>query len=1436
MADSLFDKRYRYDYIYPRGRSGETLRAVDTHDNDRPVVIKRPAALDAPPIRNGQEVSIQNERRALQRLNGHPVLTPLVGEGQFFVGGQAHQYIVMERAEGVMLSEEVRERASVGERLPLLETLVIVDSLLDLLQTAHSKGIVYNDVDTKHLFWNRDTYQLKVIDWGNAVFLDGDDMTPQGISRQADILQVGQLLYAILTGGRRADIPREAVEGFLVDFGEDERRVPPRLREMISTALHPNPRLRYPNINALRTDLAAFRAPLERERNTTIATVQERLKRDDLSKNELRTLKTMLEPALIQDEGYPLARQVQETILDRLRDLDVSADLDTARLYMEAGAWSRAVAVLEQSRDKGGSQTSQLIHFLYDAAMLITEGGGTPNATVQEALAWVYQGKAADAAHLLMRHTPADETEATLQWYIAERISSHYPEVLLLRPNLLRLNNALASLAEAGRDAKDVRAVFASIDKTLELMGAGNVELPDLRDGYSSVVEQLALVAPLLQTFAYQQDLNNRQLPLNALDRALNAAMALADSMHVIGKQATSSTPATLQALETARAVDPTNAVWEDVDYLLKRLYERLQACQTYVPSADGNDVGAWLKSTQAELSPFVARLFDELLAQMVKGLGIADEAWDAYREAVITSHKEGAVNALTQASDAVATLSPTLSGWFKNLRNIVDNATLIERYAVPNAIGRALADGWEAFDKGRVADAEKLGQQAYENARNATEQAASERLRLVAQFAREWVERNGIYSPKRTQELLDAVEGLLNPDERTILDNFTAQMPSIETYLKAMGRGLAEPFARRNLSGLRLLFMRYVFLGALDAQEGRLSDAEFWREASTRILGEGAVRHPLAGVLDDYIARQRALAEAQTLLARLNGKHALSELETVRRQLENNPQERLLNGAIQALRELETALRDWQDGDFRSVGLKLEQAIKHLNDMERASDIKAAGFRAWLMDLMSAAAELHVQSREMRQLIEQRADEPDARVYETHHDLVRVTVKLLGEDYGGTLRQWRDTYDAFLGAYTSEERRSKRLERMNELFKAMFIDRHPSYGLYRHWYDVLERSPEFPAPPTSDFVPRLTAEAPSSVEDYRGRYQAEAPAAPPIRAPRLLLAVVVVAVVVGVLGVAFLASQNATPDIRVTISPTPQAQANAATPSQEAILAETNSLAGEATATPAPPSATAQAHFDTPTPRTPTLAPTQATLTPSHTPTLAPTFTPTITLTPSITPTLTATATVPPPTPTPLPPEGLQGTQDLLDLFRRSNNLPFNQEVFTPIENGYRLGIGTASTGETLRIAPPLALFEASYGNTPASRLRSTSVELTLRTFNPAVVGADDVYFGLLLESTADGNNVGIQVQVVGSNVINLYRISNNERTFISQRAVNAVIARLRLERDLGSGNVTLLYNDEALTPPVPFVAPDTPILPIVYVRDGGVVIGVSNWRITLR
>ena len=367
MTDSLFDSRYRYDYIYPRGRSGETLRAVDTLEGDRPVVIKRPAPHDAPPIRSGQEVSILNERKALTRLNGHPVITALLGGGQFYVSGIPHQYIVMERAEGDVIGDLVLALAARGERLPELEMLVILDALLDLLHAAHARDIVYNDVDAKHLYWNREAYRLTVIDWGNAVFLEGDEVTAQGVSRQSDVYQVGELLYFILTGGGRADIPRDAGEDFRLDLGEDAARIHPRLEAIASKAIHPNPRLRYRAIADLRKDLAEYRAPLERERNAILGRVAERLRRN-LSRDDLNGLLRTLEPALAMDSGFPQARQLRGEILNRLSDVEIAADLDAARIYLESGNWSRALPLLDELHERARGDAAGLIALLHDWA------------------------------------------------------------------------------------------------------------------------------------------------------------------------------------------------------------------------------------------------------------------------------------------------------------------------------------------------------------------------------------------------------------------------------------------------------------------------------------------------------------------------------------------------------------------------------------------------------------------------------------------------------------------------------------------------------------------------------------------------------------------------------------------------------------------------------------------------------------------------------------------------------------------------------------------------------------------------------------------------------------------------------------------------------------------------------------------------------------
>ena len=62
----------------------------------------------------------------------------------------------------------------------------------------------------------------------------------------------------------------------------------------------------------------------------------------------------------------------------------------------------------------------------------------------------------------------------------------------------------------------------------------------------------------------------------------------------------------------------------------------------------------------------------------------------------------------------------------------------------------------------------------------------------------------------------------------------------------------------------------------------------------------------------------------------------------------------------------------------------------------------------------------------------------------------------------------------------------------MNELFKAMFIDRNPAYPLFRHWYRQVEALPEEPSE-TEDATPADRPVAPA-VE----------PSAPPKQTPEV--------------------------------------------------------------------------------------------------------------------------------------------------------------------------------------------------------------------------------------------------------------------------------------------------------------------------------------------
>lgn len=1459
MADSLFDHRYRYDFIFPRGRSGETLRAVDTQAADRPVVVKRPAPQDAPPIRAGQEVSISNERKALTRLAGHAVATALVGGGQFVVGGVTHQYIVVERAQGLIIAELVLDLAARGERMAELELLVISDALLDLLAAAHAAEIVYNDVDAKHLFWNRDTYTLKVIDWGNAVFLEGDEATPQGISRQTDIFQVGELLYFVVTGGRRAEQSRAAIttatEDYRADFGEDGERLHPRLQAIISRALHPNPRYRYKSMEQLRKDLADYRAPLERERNAVLGRVNERLRRE-LSRDELNALLRTLEPVLLADSGFPAARQAQDEVQARLSDLQVAADLDAVRIYLDSANWGRAIAVLNELRPRSRGDTSMLIGLLYDWSTLLLDNdvrahGPLPvTPAIQQSFGLTFTNQFPEAARVLLTIMPDVERARAVQVLMAERITAHVPDVLLLRPSLYRLEVALVELAAQDHAVAEPRAFLAEINRALYMLAdPADVSLITLRDGYRAVVDRLTALGSLLDSLQGQHQFTSHALPLNALVRAMNAAMALADNMHVIGKQATASPRAALEALDHSRQIAPGLPAWDQTEALLNSLYERLETFQSYVPAADGSDIADWIDTALSELEPYAARLFDEALDTMIGGLNAASAAWETYADAVVAGGRTDAVGALISATDGVSMVSPSFSNWLNHLRTVVADASYVERHALYGALGRALADGWEHFDRGRLAEAERLGAQAMESARTETQRFASHRLHELAQITREWLERGGPNDAKRSEAVLAAIESLYTANEIAVRDHFNTQMPSKDTYLRAMSKGLIEMLGRDSSAGPRILFVNQVLLGVLDANDQALDDGRFWRDAASRVFPETGLAHPLVLALDELINRRRDLMAAAALVNTVTGPPALPGLEATRKAVETNPQARLLQPVVYSLRELEAALRDWSEGEFRAAGMKIENALHAADDAEKSAQTSFEPYRSYLRDLLRGSADLNNNARKMAQIIETRPDAPPDQLRIGHALQADATVRMLGQGYAGSLRQWRDTYDAFSGAYADPAlRRSPKLARLNELFNAMFIDRHPAYSLYRSWYSIIEQAPEFPAPPTDEPVPRIDETVPETVPE----------AFPPLLRPAasqerrrkrsrpLLLVALLLAVLLIIAAIATLSSRGglglageatateidvalAAGTLGITVSPASSTvEASATGPAA-------NTPLQPGTAATLPPTladnATAVAVIATIAPRaSETDAPAQS-ATPAASATRELTATPTFTA--SVPPTVTNT-----PRPT-LPPQGLQGQQALLSGPDSEVMAFFGDPAhFVPAQEPgqWRLGTGEGAGGELLVVAPTAAGLIDRFGADAPGRVVRTQADLRLVTYNPPLLVDDDVYFGLLLQSVNNpARTAGLQIGLAEAGIIRLSQRDGDTVTAVSQRTQGGALS-VRLERDLDAATVLIYVNGQPLGGSIPFVGGDEPVVPLLYVHDGGVIAHVADWSLTLR
>ena len=149
----------------------------------------------------------------------------------------------------------------------------------------------------------------------------------------------------------------------------------------------------------------------------------------------------------------------------------------------------------------------------------------------------------------------------------------------------------------------------------------------------------------------------------------------------------------------------------------------------------------------------------------------------------------------------------------------------------------------------------------------------------------------------------------------------------------------------------------------------------------------------------------------------------------------------------------------------------------------------------------------------------------------------------------------------------------------------------------------------------------------------------------------------------------------------------------------------------------------------------------------------------------------------------------------------------------------------------------PPETL-DLFYGNDAPARIRRTEATLSLASFNPTLLDSEDVFFGVMLQNVDDPTQqAGIYVQVVNLNVLNLFqRIGDNDPVFVRQLSVNNVLTRIRIEHDPISGDITVFLGDALVGEPIPFVSPDASLQPVLFVKDGGVIVNVTSWRVGLR
>ncbi|MFT3901482.1 MAG: protein kinase [Gordonia sp. (in: high G+C Gram-positive bacteria)] len=270
---SVIDDRYRLMRLIATGGMGQVWEAMDTRLNRRVAVkvLKSEYSSDPEFINR-----FRAEAQTTARLNNPGIANVFdYGETPDRNGGQNLAYLVMELVDGEPLNAVISRLG----RLPVSNTLDMLEQTGRALQAAHEQGLIHRDVKPGNILITP-TGQVKITDFGIAKAADSAPVTQTGMvmgtaqyispeqangdeaTASSDVYSLGVVGYEALTG-RRPFLGDGAITIAMKHIREDPPPLPSNLpanvRELIESTLTKDPGQRYANGGEFADAVAAVR-------------------------------------------------------------------------------------------------------------------------------------------------------------------------------------------------------------------------------------------------------------------------------------------------------------------------------------------------------------------------------------------------------------------------------------------------------------------------------------------------------------------------------------------------------------------------------------------------------------------------------------------------------------------------------------------------------------------------------------------------------------------------------------------------------------------------------------------------------------------------------------------------------------------------------------------------------------------------------------------------------------------------------------------------------------------------------------------------------------------------------------------------------------------------------------------------------------------------